>query len=193
VEIARERSHQPSPEDEVQHKFLQRTQQTVRNNFIVQRHRFLFQGRGLGSTRVSIEQQIFLRSPLRRGWCAFLVSSPVCRNARRNPFLPHGSTDRVTWHLPRHSHATMLGIVGTPIGTMQSLLGHSAPEITREIYLHAIPDEQRRAVESVERLVLGPKSWHQPCSETKNGAQPSEGYVVVIAHISSGAPILSKP
>jgi integrase len=63
----------------------------------------------------------------------------------------------VTWHLLRHSHATMLDGVGTPIGTMQSLLGHSSPEITREIYLHAIPEEQRRAVESVERLVLEPK------------------------------------
>ena len=28
----------------------------------------------------------------------------------------------VTWHLLRHSHATMLDSVGTPIGTMQSLL-----------------------------------------------------------------------
>jgi hypothetical protein len=45
------------------------------------------------------------------------------------------------------SPATMLDSVGTPIGTMQSLLGHSTPEITREIYLHAIPEEQRRAVE----------------------------------------------
>ena len=67
----------------------------------------------------------------------------------------------VTWHLLRHSQATMLDGVGTPIGTMQALLGHSAPEITREIYLHAIPEEQRRAVESVERLVfwtqIGPK------------------------------------
>ncbi|MGH9708443.1 MAG: tyrosine-type recombinase/integrase [Candidatus Acidiferrales bacterium] len=66
----------------------------------------------------------------------------------------------VTWHLLRHSHATMLDSVGTPIGTMQSLLGHSTSEITREIYLHAIPEEQRRAVESVERLVFGPK-WTQ--------------------------------
>jgi integrase len=63
----------------------------------------------------------------------------------------------VTWLLLRHSHATMLDVVGTPIGTMQSLLGHSAPEITREIYLHAIPEEQRRAVESAERLILGPQ------------------------------------
>lgn len=42
----------------------------------------------------------------------------------------------------------------------QSLLGHSTLEITREIYLHTIPEEQRRAVESVERLVFGPK-WTQ--------------------------------
>jgi integrase len=63
----------------------------------------------------------------------------------------------VTWHLLRHSHATMLDSVGTPLGTMQSLLGHSTPEVTREIYLQAIPEEQRRAVESVERLVFGPK------------------------------------
>jgi integrase len=63
----------------------------------------------------------------------------------------------VTWHLLRHSYATMLGGVGTPVGTMQSLLGHSAPEITREIYLHAIPQEQRRAVDSIERLVFGLK------------------------------------
>jgi integrase len=49
-----------------------------------------------------------------------------------------------TWHLLRHSHATMLDSVATPLGTMQSLLGHSSPEITREIYLHAIPEEQRR-------------------------------------------------
>jgi integrase len=66
----------------------------------------------------------------------------------------------ITWHLLRHSHATLLDSLGTPIGTMQSLLGHSTPEITREIHLHAIPEEQRRAVESVEKLVFGPK-WTQ--------------------------------
>jgi len=78
----------------------------------------------------------------------------------------------VTWHLLRHSHATMLDSVGTPIGTMQSLLGHSTPDITREIYLHAIPEEQRRAVESVERLVFGPK-WTQ----VQAPAQPASARV----------------
>ena len=46
------------------------------------------------------------------------------------------------------------------LGTMESLLGHSTLEITREIYFHAITEEQRRAVESVERLVFGRK-WTQ--------------------------------
>jgi len=75
----------------------------------------------------------------------------------------------VTWHLLRHSHTTMLDSVGTPIRTMQSLLGHSTPEITREIYLHAIPEEQRRAVESVERLVFGPK-WTQVQASTQTAS-----------------------
>lgn len=42
---------------------------------------------------------------------------------------------------------------------MQSLLGHSALEIPGEIYVHAIPKEQRRAVESVEgNAILEPNS-----------------------------------
>ncbi|MFI5058829.1 MAG: tyrosine-type recombinase/integrase [Candidatus Acidiferrales bacterium] len=73
----------------------------------------------------------------------------------------------VTSHLLRHIHATMLDVVGTPIGTRQALLGHSTPEITREIYLHAIPEEQRRAVESVERLVFRPKSGPSPVSSAE--------------------------
>lgn len=65
----------------------------------------------------------------------------------------------------------MLDSVGTPLGTMQSLLGHSTPEITREIYLHAIPEEQRRAVESVERLVFGPKLDPNSVSKDNNSEQ----------------------
>lgn len=51
----------------------------------------------------------------------------------------------------------MLDCVGTRKGTMHALLGHSALETTREIYLHAIAEEQPRAVERVKRLVLGSK------------------------------------
>jgi len=43
---------------------------------------------------------------------------------------------------------------------VQALLGHASPEVTLQIYLHAIPEEQRRAVEKVEKLLIGPK-WTQ--------------------------------
>jgi len=55
----------------------------------------------------------------------------------------------VTWHLLRHSHATMLDVVGTPIGTMQSLLGHSgAGDYARDLFARDTgrttpPSEQR--------------------------------------------------
>ena len=45
--------------------------------------------------------------------------------------------------------------MGAPLGTVQALLGHSTSEITRELYLHAFPDDQRRAVAAVEALVFG--------------------------------------
>jgi len=61
----------------------------------------------------------------------------------------------ITWHSLRHSHATSLEATGAPLGTVQALLGHSSSDITREVYLHAIPEDQRRAVASVEALVFG--------------------------------------
>ena len=45
---------------------------------------------------------------------------------------------------------------------VQALLGHSSSEITRQVYLHSIPEDQRRAVKKVEKLIFGPKldpSW----------------------------------
>jgi integrase len=52
----------------------------------------------------------------------------------------------------RHGHATLLDAAGAPLGTVQALLGHASPEVTRQIYLHAMPAKQRRAVEGVEKL-----------------------------------------
>ena len=71
---------------------------------------------------------------------------PAC-----NKLALHG----ITWHSLRHSHATLLDAVGAPLGTVQALLGHSTSEITREVYLHAIPEDQRKAVAGVESLVFG--------------------------------------
>ncbi len=76
----------------------------------------------------------------------------------------------IGWHSLRHCNATLLDVVGAPLGTIQALLGHASPEITREIYLHAIPTEQRRVVESLEKQVFGPK-WTQLFTVEKEGRQ----------------------
>jgi hypothetical protein len=58
----------------------------------------------------------------------------------------------VGWHWLRHANATLLGAVGTPLGTVQALLGHSSSEITHEVYLHSIPADARD-VEVVRQLI----------------------------------------
>ena len=87
---------------------------------------------------------------------------PVC-----NKLGLHG----ITWHSLRHSHATMLDAVGASLGTVQALLGHSTAEITREVYVHAIPDDQRRAVKALGSLVFGFNGTQtdSTLSSSKNG------------------------
>ena len=64
---------------------------------------------------------------------------------------------RITWHSLRHLSATLLDVVGAPLGTVQEILGHASKEITRDTYLHSLPADRRRAVENLEKLVIGPK------------------------------------
>jgi len=98
------------------------------------------------------------------------------------PFEPHNLSNRqlrpicrrlglvgVGWHWLRHANATLLDAVGTPLGTVQALLGHSSAEITREVYLHSIPSDARAAVQKVEDLLIGPK-WTQVSEIGKTGS-----------------------
>jgi len=59
----------------------------------------------------------------------------------------------LSWHWLRHANATLLDAVGTPLGTVQALLGHSSSDITREVYLHSTPADAGAAVEKVEELL----------------------------------------
>ena len=63
----------------------------------------------------------------------------------------------MTWHWLRHANAILLDAVGTPLGTVQALLGHSSSAITRDVYLHSIPSDARAAVQKVEDLLIRPK------------------------------------
>jgi integrase len=76
----------------------------------------------------------------------------------------------VTWHWLRHANATLLDAVGTPLGTVQALLGHSSSEVRREVYLHSIPADARTAVQKVEDVLVGPK-WTQVLETAKSASR----------------------
>jgi integrase len=60
----------------------------------------------------------------------------------------------ITWHSFRHTHATLLGGVGESLRTAQAILGHSDLETTLNVYTHAIPESQRRAVDRVAEVLF---------------------------------------
>jgi len=80
---------------------------------------------------------------------------------------------RVDWHSLRHSNATLHDAAGTSLGTIQALLGHASPEVTRQVYVHSVPEDQRRAVERVEKLFFGPK-WTQIVEACEDAASTSD-------------------
>ena len=61
---------------------------------------------------------------------------------------------RVSWHSFRHAHATLLAESGESMKTAQALLGHSDLETTLNVYTHALPTSQRRAVERVSEVMF---------------------------------------
>jgi integrase len=73
------------------------------------------------------------------------VLQPACRELG----LP-----LVGWHSFRHTHATLLGEVGESLRTAQAILGHSDLKTTLNVYTHAIPESQKRAVEKVAGLLF---------------------------------------
>ena len=68
------------------------------------------------------------------------VLQPTCKKLGLPP---------VSWHSFRHTHATLLSEAGESLKTAQAILGHSDLETTLNVYTHAIPESQRRAVERV--------------------------------------------
>jgi integrase len=87
--------------------------------------------------------------------------TPLCRRNLANRQLVTTcrelGLEGIRWHSLRHAHATLLDSAGTPLGTVQALLGHSSSEITRDVYMHSFPADARAAVEKVEALLIGPK------------------------------------
>ena len=86
------------------------------------------------------------------------------RNLLRRQLAPAAAElgiGKVNWHWLRHASATLLDALGTPLGTVQALLGHSSSEITRDVYVHSVPADAREAVAKVEGLI-GPNRTQLP-------------------------------
>ena len=86
------------------------------------------------------------------------VLQPACRKLN----LPV-----ISWHSFRHTHATLLGEVGESLRTAQAILGHSDLKTTLNVYTHAIPESQKRAVDKVAGLLF--PSVPQFSAATENG------------------------
>ena len=61
---------------------------------------------------------------------------------------------RVTWHVFRHSYATLLKGNGEDVKTVQESLRHSTVRMTMETYKQAIPEHVRQARERVSEQLL---------------------------------------
>jgi integrase len=83
-------------------------------------------------------------------------------NRQFKPTCKRLGLDGVSWHWLRHVTATLASSTGARLGAVQTLLGHSSSEITRSIYLEAIPKDVKETVEKVEELLSGPKRTQVP-------------------------------
>jgi integrase len=88
------------------------------------------------------------------------AGSPLCRNNLINrqlkPTAAKLKIKGMNWHWLRHASASLLDAAGASLGTVQTLLGHSSSQVTREVYMHDVPSESRNAVERMQHLLIGP-------------------------------------
>jgi integrase len=98
------------------------------------------------------------------------LGTPLCRrnllNRQFRPAAARLGLKGFNWHWLRHATASLLDAAGAPLGTVQTLLGHTSSEVTREHYIHAVSSESRAAVGRIEELAIGPK-WTQIGSRAK--------------------------
>ena len=101
------------------------------------------------------------------------TGGPLCRrNLLNRQFKPTAEKLRqkgINWHWLRYATASLLDAAGAPLGTVQTLLGHSSPEVTREHYIHAVASESRGAIDRMQNLLVGPK-WTQTQTLAQKGS-----------------------
>jgi integrase len=86
------------------------------------------------------------------------------RRAREAAGMPH-----VHYHDLRHSCATILLSLGTPLDVVRDILGHTTIKTT-ERYAHALVDRQRQARGSV-RWRIYTNRVHQRCEASRDASE----------------------
>ncbi|MDP2270519.1 MAG: tyrosine-type recombinase/integrase [Archangium sp.] len=89
------------------------------------------------------------------------------------------------FHDLRHTTATLLLKIGTPLAVVQKLVGHSDPKITTEIYGHLVAEDARKHLEQLSFSPL-PKAADQHADE------PLGLPVVPLARLGKTKPPRSK-
>ena len=92
----------------------------------------------------------------------FVFPNPEGKPLRRSvalrrdlwPALRRAGLRRVNMHSLRHSFASALIAAGSPVTEVQSILGHSSPAITLNVYAHWFRATKMTAMASVVRNLL---------------------------------------
>jgi integrase len=122
--------------------------------------------------RWRVEQKLHLGSKFRDYSLVFCLPSgkPLHQNNIRRkdlyPRLLRLGLPRIRPHDLRHTHGTQLIAAGVDPRTVADRLGHSSPAFTMSVYVHGVPESQRRAAEIANDLLTIPG---------RSAATPSRG------------------
>lgn len=91
-----------------------------------------------------------------------VVGNPVNFDNFRNRYfnkmvLAAGLPATITFHSLRHTHATMLLSAGVDAKTVSSRLGHSNVNLTYQVYIHTLNENERKAADKIGKILQNKK------------------------------------
>jgi integrase len=69
------------------------------------------------------------------------------------PLVHRAGVPYIRFHDLRHTSATLMLLSGVPVKVVSEMLGHSSIAITLDVYAHVLPEMQRQAVQTMQRLL----------------------------------------
>ncbi len=78
--------------------------------------------------------------------------APTTINRKKNHYCKIAKVNEIRLHDFRHSHASILISKGVPITDVSKRLGHSNTNITLEIYAHALDNDEKRVINTLDSL-----------------------------------------